>query len=409
MGKLRKLGKKIGRGLKKIGKKIGKAFKKVLKPFAKVFNKLGPIGTMALMMFLPGIGAAMAGWGAGMGGTLGTIVKFAGNALHYVASAPGKIFGTITDMVGASWNAITGQTAAAGIEGSTGSWWGNMTKSVTDGAKSFGTFDTTAAIAPSGSKLLETPEVLNADKEVLKIGSDGATISFDEATGKYVESSLDKAGNLIKTPDILDSAGNLVESGTIPTTPLSTANVELLNTNVSSSIEFAATPISPDSITWNADMGTNGQWVNGATGAPVQINPITGKPTLLSQATGAIEKGVGKVGDKLGGGTAGEKLAAVNTAATVYNNVTGEPAQKSKARPALPFLDDQANNFQTSQDFQFDYGTTSLQDQNQIVSNYRNMYSQAMGIDSGNTNPYQLNGYGFTFESYLNKLYGGAA
>mgnify|MGYP000038156531 CR=1 FL=1 len=408
MGKLRKIGKKIGRGLKKIGKKIGKAFKKVLKPFAKVFNKLGPIGTMALMMFLPGIGAAIAGWGAGMGGTLGTIVKFAGNALNYVASAPGKIFGTITDMVGASWNAITGQTAAAGIEGSTGSWWGNMTKSVTDGAKSFGTFDTTAAIAPSGSELLGTERTVSADGTVVKAGQSGTPVSYNEATKQWVETSFDKAGNIIKTPDILDSAGNLVESGTITTTPLSNANVELLNTNVSSSIEFAATPISPDSITWNADMGTNGQWVNGATGAPVQINPITGKPTLLSQATGAVEKGVGKVGDKLGG-TAGQKLAALNSAQSVYSQYSATPMddRPDSGRPTL--VDPQAGNFQTSQDFQFDYGTTSLQDQNQIVSNYRNMYSQAMGIDSGNTNPYQLNGYGFTFESYLNKLYGGAA
>jgi hypothetical protein len=388
MGKLRKIGKSIGRGLKRIGKKIGKAFKKVLKPFAKVFNKLGPIGTMALMMFLPGIGAAMAGWGAGMGGTLGTIVKFAGNALHYVASAPGKIFGTITDMVGASWNAITGQTAAAGIEGSTGSWWGNMTKSVTDGAKSFGTFDTTAAIAPSGSQLLETPEIVSADGTVIEAAQSGTPVSYNEATKQWVETSFDKAGNMIETP-------------------LSKANVELLNTNVSSSIKLP-TPISSDSITWDADMGTNGQWVDGATGTPAKINPTTGKPTLLSQATGAIEKGTGKVGDKLGG-TSGQKLAALNSAQSVYSQYSATPMddRPDSGRPTL--VDPQAGNFQTSQDFQFDYGTTSLQDQNQIVSNYRNMYSQAMGIDSGNTNPYQLNGYGFTFESYLNKLYGGAA
>jgi len=386
MGKLRKIGKSIGRGLKKIGKKIGKAFKKVLKPFAKVFNKLGPIGTMALMMFLPGIGAAMAGWGASMGGTLGTIVKFAGNALHYVASAPGKIFGTITDMVGASWNAITGQTAAAGIEGSTGSWWGNMTKSVTDGAKSFGTFDTTAAIAPSGSQLLETStEVLDKTTgELVKTTQPGATISFDEVTGKYVESTFDDALNLVKTP-LSDANVTLLQNQTLPSSPYISDG--------------------GGSMTWNGDMGTNGQWVDGATGAPIQINPKTGKPTLLSQVTGAVEKGTSKVSDKVGG-TSGQKLSAFNSAAGVYSKYTAEPVDNfSSQRPML--TDPLADDFQTSQDFEFDYGTTSISDQNQIVNNYRNMYSQAMGINSGNANPYQLNGYGFTFESYLNKLYGG--
>ena len=67
MGKLRKIGKKIWKGIKKVGKKVGKVFKKVLKPFAKVFNKLGPIGTMAMSMFLPGIGQLIAGWGANLG------------------------------------------------------------------------------------------------------------------------------------------------------------------------------------------------------------------------------------------------------------------------------------------------------------------------------------------------------
>ena len=123
MGWLRKTIKKIGKGIKKVGKKIGKAFKKVLKPFAKIFNKLGPLGTIALSMFLPGIGTALAGWGAGMGNVLGTMIKFVGNAINYVATAPQKIFGTITDAIGASWNTLAGATTGTWLPGC---WFDNF-------------------------------------------------------------------------------------------------------------------------------------------------------------------------------------------------------------------------------------------------------------------------------------------
>jgi|TARA_R100000482_G_scaffold65411_1_gene24281 hypothetical protein len=118
MGFLRKTIKKIGRGIKKVGKKIGKAFKSILKPFAKVFGKLGPIGSIAMMMVMPGIGQLMAGFGTTMGGAVGTAIKFVGNAINYVASAPKKIFSTITNGLGAGWDALTNASTAEG-----GSWF----------------------------------------------------------------------------------------------------------------------------------------------------------------------------------------------------------------------------------------------------------------------------------------------
>ena len=53
MGWLRKKGKQLGRGIKKVFKGVGKAFNKV---FGGLFKKLGPIGSIALMFLLPGIG-----------------------------------------------------------------------------------------------------------------------------------------------------------------------------------------------------------------------------------------------------------------------------------------------------------------------------------------------------------------
>jgi hypothetical protein len=69
MGKLKKLGKKIWKGIKKVGSKIGRGFKKAFKGVGKAFGKLGPLGTIAMMFILPGLGAAI--WN-GLGSMLGT-------------------------------------------------------------------------------------------------------------------------------------------------------------------------------------------------------------------------------------------------------------------------------------------------------------------------------------------------
>ena len=119
MGKLRKIGKKLRKGIKKLGRKIGKAFKSILKPFAKVFNKFGPLGSMAMMFILPGLGTAIAGWGAGwvtstLGQFAGHAVKFVGNAINFVATAPQKIFQTITGGISSAWNSLLGRDPTGG-------------------------------------------------------------------------------------------------------------------------------------------------------------------------------------------------------------------------------------------------------------------------------------------------------
>ena len=69
MGKLKKLGKKIWKGVKKVGKKIGRGFKKAFNEVGKAFGKLGPLGTIAMMFILPGLGSAI--WN-GLGNMIGT-------------------------------------------------------------------------------------------------------------------------------------------------------------------------------------------------------------------------------------------------------------------------------------------------------------------------------------------------
>ena len=57
---LRKVIRKTGRGIKKAFRGIGGAFKKVF----GVFGKLGPIGSIALMFIMPGLGQM---WSQGLG------------------------------------------------------------------------------------------------------------------------------------------------------------------------------------------------------------------------------------------------------------------------------------------------------------------------------------------------------
>ena len=195
MGFLRKTIKKIGRGIKKVGKKIGKAFKEVMKPFSKIFNKLGPIGSIAMMMILPGIGTMLSGFGANiaagasgaLGNAVGTAIQFTGNAINYVASAPQKIFGSITDAIGRGWNTLTGQT-------NTGSWFDNF-------KKDFGEFD----VSETGQqKILELKNKLGIDTTTNRV-----------LTAKDAVAGIEPATVVDDTPliDKIDSGPSLKDQG----------------------------------------------------------------------------------------------------------------------------------------------------------------------------------------------------
>jgi len=343
---LKKAIKSIGKGIKKIGKKIGKAFKKVLKPFAKIFNKLGPIGTIAMGMFLPGIGTALAGWGAGMGNIVGTMIKFVGNAIHYVSTAPSKIFGTITDALGASWNTLTGATSGTWQPGS---WFDNFSTQMQErvasdgwfGGKSgsWASFDTTGAIAPSGSKLLETPEILK-DGKVVQAKIEGTPITFDEATGKWVEAAgnpFDAQGKLIESS--FDDTGNLIQ------TPLSQANVDVLN---------------------------------------AQAAPVVETESFLDKVSATNIPGTGKTA-----GEVGSNISTLATAQGVYNDFAGTG---DESRPFSTGIDysligstDQGALYDTAAPWQPSYAFNPTEAQNGFNSHY--------GLPQG-FDPLQMNGYG---------------
>jgi hypothetical protein len=100
---LRKKVRGIGRGIKKAFRGIGGAFKKVF----GVFGKLGPIGSIALMFIMPGIGAAFAKGLGMLQGAVGTAAT--------AGAAAGA--GTAAGAAGAAAGAGVAGAAGAGAAG----------------------------------------------------------------------------------------------------------------------------------------------------------------------------------------------------------------------------------------------------------------------------------------------------
>mgnify|MGYP001288466750 CR=1 FL=1 len=113
MGKLRKIGKKIGRGIKKVGKK----FKKGLGKIAKAFGKLGPIGSIALSFMLPGIGTWISSVAQGSS-FLAPIAKGLVNAGNFIKDGVGTVFNRVTDAMEYSMNKVSSLVGGEGMAGS---------------------------------------------------------------------------------------------------------------------------------------------------------------------------------------------------------------------------------------------------------------------------------------------------
>ena len=125
MGKLRKIGKKIGRGIKSVGRKLKSGLGKV----AKAFGKLGPLGSIALSFMLPGIGSWISSVAQGSS-FLAPIAQGLVNAGNFVKNGVGKVFNKVTDAIEYSMNKVS---SFAGGEGMAGSNFKNWVSETTGG------------------------------------------------------------------------------------------------------------------------------------------------------------------------------------------------------------------------------------------------------------------------------------
>lgn len=149
MGKLRKIGKKIGRGIKSVGKK----FKKGLGKIAKAFGKLGPIGSIALSFMLPGIGAWISSVAQGSS-FLAPIAKGLVNAGNFIKDGVGTVFNRVTDAIEYSMNKVS---SFVGGEGMAGSNFRNWVSETTGGFVEPSTEGIQDMSIPADTKVLKTP------------------------------------------------------------------------------------------------------------------------------------------------------------------------------------------------------------------------------------------------------------
>ena len=114
---MKKLFKKVFKSIKKVFKPIGKELKRGLKSVGKFFGKLGPVGTLALSLMIPGAGTLMGSFGTAVGNVAatapfsGTIFGPVGKVIQGVAKVAqtgGRVYNSITKFVGDTVNMLTG-------------------------------------------------------------------------------------------------------------------------------------------------------------------------------------------------------------------------------------------------------------------------------------------------------------
>tara|TARA_R110000787_G_scaffold70929_1_gene157849 strand:- start:2999 stop:3985 length:987 start_codon:yes stop_codon:yes gene_type:complete len=193
MGKLRKIGKKIGRGIKSVGKK----FKKGLGKIAKAFGKLGPLGSIALSFMLPGIGSWISSVAQGSS-FLAPIAQGLVKAGNFVKNGVGKVFNKVTDAIEYSMNKVS--SLIPGGEGMAGSNFKNWVSETTGGFIEPSTEGIKDMSIPADSlKLPKPPKGMSKDAVFV----DG--FDTDLKAGFYEKTDLDKFYKGVDTPVDIDS------------------------------------------------------------------------------------------------------------------------------------------------------------------------------------------------------------
>jgi len=169
MGFLRKIGKKIGKGIKSVGKKLKSGLGKV----AKAFGKLGPLGSIALSFILPGIGSWISNVAQGSS-FIAPIAQGLVNAGKFVKNGVGKVFNRVTDAIEYSINKVS----SIGGEGVAGTNFRNWASETTGGFIEPSTQGVSDITVPGSTKTITGPDGFTKDIQVPE-----TTISADAQVG----------------------------------------------------------------------------------------------------------------------------------------------------------------------------------------------------------------------------------
>jgi hypothetical protein len=169
---IKKFFKKVFKKFKKILSPIGKELKRGLKGVGKFFGKLGPIGTLALSLMLPGIGSALTSFGAWAGVGAGAAAPFSGTifgplgkviqGVAKVGAKAGEVFGSVSEFVGSAVNNLTG-----GKAGEFSNWVSNKL----DKTRQMFGLETSMDQTTFDSTLAENSEALKNIKDVNELAS----------------------------------------------------------------------------------------------------------------------------------------------------------------------------------------------------------------------------------------------
>lgn len=204
----KKFVKKAFKRIKKIVKPIGKALKKGLGKIGKAFGKLGPIGTLALTLMLPGLGAAwgtFGNWAATASGPLGAVMR----GIHAAGNVAGNIFSRVSDMVGSAVKNTVGKLPVgkgknlADVYGEFSNWVGNKLDD----------FRLKAGL-PTSNRL--TPEIAATDAETL--GKEITSIKGTDAYPQFVDAEVslkDGSGLLSKSSPTAITTPDTIGAGDI--------------------------------------------------------------------------------------------------------------------------------------------------------------------------------------------------
>ena len=189
MGKLRKIGKKIGKGIKSVGRKLKKGFGKI----AKAFGKLGPLGTIALSFIIPGVGSWISGIAEGSS-FLQPLAQGLVNAGNFVKDGVGRVFNRVTDAIEYSMNKVS--NIVPGSEGQFGTNFRNWVSDTTNGFIEKSEAGLELETAQFDSKLQKA-----MDKNLGKF--DGSSYAEIEKGVFEFRDAQDKVIETIKSPEVI--------------------------------------------------------------------------------------------------------------------------------------------------------------------------------------------------------------
>ena len=127
----------LWKGIKKVFKKIGKGIKKAVKGIGKFVGKLGIVGQIGMMFFMPHIGgflmkglsgaakALLGVTGKGLGGTLARGLGTVLNGAHKFATTAGNVFSTVSEGVSQFAKTALNKIPGVSIEGAATDFFGN--------------------------------------------------------------------------------------------------------------------------------------------------------------------------------------------------------------------------------------------------------------------------------------------